>query len=196
MKKTSLRILSIFCVLSTQICMARNTDHIKPDCTERVKSHAVEEFMDYIIKHGYGAWVATPNRGVPVILVSRDEGTISYLRCEIPHRIDMLMQYSHDINEAVETRDELPFAAFRELRKTAESEEAINVEVKDAYGTWTLYNAREVDAGKYGTILCFDPQEGDKINVTCMTHHKELQKYLALYRAQKLKRATDKTKTV
>src|SRR3990167_1572702 len=84
-----------------------SSDDIKPDCKDRFDSQAgtnpLEQFItDYCTSGGYDYWVKTPNRSVPLVQISRKNyndrsSKISHIRFEIPYRIDMHSDYSHQI---------------------------------------------------------------------------------------------------
>lgn len=165
-KINTVHLVLILCLSISQTCTAHNTDHITIDCKEEVNPthNPIEQFMDFLSKRGYGIDVETPDRDVALVQISKEDGEISHLSFEIPHRIDMREEYSSDIDKAVNTRNELPFAAFRILR-SAPIDETVDIGLND----WTLYNVRAVDAGKYGYLLCYNKNKRNQRDVACMT---------------------------
>ncbi len=164
--------LVVFILFSTALYAENSessqSEHIKPDCSSMVDSNAnpLEQLLDYIYKRGasYSLWVQTPNRGVSVVQVSSEKGKVTYLRFEIPYRIDMDSKYSHEIYKAVDTRQELLFAAYRFVRNV-DRKETFNIQVRDE----VVSNARPVDAGKYGYMMCWNLNEKNNKNCLCAT---------------------------
>jgi hypothetical protein len=165
-----------------------SSPNIDPACYIKVdpNGNPLEQLLDHIyyLEERYGNqsdfWVSTPNRAVPLIRLTglkKDEG---FIRFEIPHRIDMDSKYSKEIDEAVETRSELPFAAYRFVRNVPQ-DETVDIALDD----WILYHARLADAGKYGQFLCYNVKKDSDRDCGCMPI-KEFAECLRFYKPNKV----------
>lgn len=129
----------------------------------------LEQFLDHMHTPGskfgnfYGNTVSvcTPNRKAPLIRLCISDCKVTSLRFEIPHRIDMASKYSEEINNAVDTRDELPFAVYRYVR-------TINNKTIDiSCGCHHFYHATIIDGGKYGKFMSYSIND-NKNNRSCL----------------------------
>ena len=160
------------CIVADMQSEQPDTSAIKPHCSAMVdpQGNPLEQLLDYYYEHGdadyrnYDFWLSTPDRRVPVIFLRKENGKLISIEFEIPHRIDMDEKYSDQIDEAVKTRPELPFAAYHFVRTLPHNK---NIDIK--LDTEMLYNIRLTNAGKYGDLLCYDKAKDFDRDCRCVT---------------------------
>lgn len=171
------------CMMADMQPEQSDTSAIKPDCKTEVdpNGNPLEQLLDYYYENGgkYNFWVSTPNRAVPLISISTEDGKVTYLQFKIPHRIDMDEKYSNQIDEAVKTRPELPFAAYHFVRNVPQDE---TVDIK--LDNWMLYNLRMANAGKHGKYMCYNMEPDSDKDCGCFPIE-EFEEYLKFYKPNK-----------
>lgn len=75
-------------------------------------------------------------------------------------------KFSEEVEKAIETKSELPFAAFHFVKNS--SEEADMADITISGWPCTFYKTRMVNAGRYGDFLCFNKDDYHPDNYTCM----------------------------
>ena len=132
----------------------------------------LEQLIDYFnssisypqFRERFAIWVSTPDRSAPLIQANTENGKLQYIEFKIPYRIDMSTKYSEQINEAVKTRQELPFVAYNFVRNVPQ-DETVTIPLR----SWILYNARMANAGKHGYWLCYNTEKENTENCGCMS---------------------------
>lgn len=160
-----------------------NSSNITSNCPFTAYAHGnpIEQLLDYMnnsteerVYHRshdkFTISVANENNTINDTLICKealDPEAIS-LEFKVPdnYRTEATRKFSEEVEEAIETKSELPFAAFRFIKNT--SEEADMADITISGWPCTFYKVRMVNAGRYGDFLCFNKDEHRPDNYTCI----------------------------
>lgn len=195
-QKSMLFVLLMLFILGSQLVVANenptaipnSSSNVTSNCPFRVYPHGnpIEQLLDYM-NNSTEEGIYHRSHDKFTISVANEDNTIHdtliYKETNVKDREAITLEFkvpfpndcasreaaatfSEEVEKAIETKSELPFAAFYFVKNSSQKADMADITISG----WpcTFYKTRMVNAGRYGDFLCFNKDEHRPDNYTCI----------------------------